>query len=541
MSSTVSDLEQGEVAVPGEQLLDAVGHAQRRHPRVVNDPPSHPWPVQEAGEPCAIGGVPGAGIVAPGGREVSLEDTVVALLREQVLGIAVGTAFVVVGLAAFVVAAARRRSGVRALAWLGAWSATYGAQELCRSTAAVASLPAWLQGAVPHVSATLSYLLLVVGALVWLELTRGAVRRLLVAGAATGLAIAVAGVGWFVLTGEPNALSGANSALAVLLLLLLVTVVAVPRLAERYLVLPHRGVLLAGTLAFALQALYANVARPLGYPSSRLFDWLGFAALILSFGYVALQSVLAGERRLLSIESELGVARRLQLGSLPGAVPRLDRVRVAAVYEPMTAVAGDFYEFVPGDAHRAGFLVADVSGHGVPAALVASTIKVAMRSAAERPEDPSEVLRRLGAALHLRGQYVTAAYLWLDTESGVARYSAAGHPPLVLWRAARGEVVRIESNGMLFGVVDHAEYPTRDVAVEPGDRFLLYTDGLTEPENGAGEPFGDARLDEVLRECRSATPEELSRRLLAEVAAWRPRSVAQQDDITVLVVDLLGR
>jgi len=109
-----------------------------------------------------------------------------------------------------------------------------------------------------------------------------------VAGAAIAVAIAAAGVGQFVLTGEPHALSGANNALAVLLLLLLVTVVAVPRLAERYLVLPHRGVLLAGR----------------------------FAALILSFGYVALQSVQAGERRLLSIESELSVARRMQLGSL---------------------------------------------------------------------------------------------------------------------------------------------------------------------------------------------------------------------------------
>ena len=314
-----------------------------------------------------------------------------------------------------------------------------------------------------------------------------------------------------------------------------------PRLAERYLVLPYRGVLLAGTLLFALQALYANVARPLGYPSSRLFDWLGFAALILSFGYVALQSVLAGERRLLSIESELAVARRMQLGSLPGAVPPLERVRVAAVYEPMTAVAGDFYEFVPRDAHRAGFLVADVSGHGVPAALVASTIKVAMRSAAARPDDPSEVLRRLGSALHLRGQYVTAAYLWLDTEAGTARYSSAGHPPLLLCRAKDGRATRVESNGLLFGVVEEAEYPTREVPVEAGDRFLLYTDGLTEPENASGEPFGTRGSEELLRECRSATAEELSRRLLAEVAAWRPRSVPPQDDITVLVVDVLRR
>ena len=128
------------------------------------------------------------------------------------------------------------------------------------------------------------------------------------------------------------------------------TVVALPtRLARRYLVLPHKGVLLAGTLAFVIEALYANLSRSLGLPSPRIVDWLGFAALLFSLGYAALQAVLSSERRLRSIENELAVARRLQLSILPTAIPELGRLRIATAYEPMAEVAGDFYEFIPVD------------------------------------------------------------------------------------------------------------------------------------------------------------------------------------------------
>ena len=158
---------------------------------------------------------------------------------------------------------------------------------------------------------------------------------------------------------------------------------------------------------------------------------------------------------------------------------------------------------------------------------------------APRAHDPAELLRRRGSALHPGGQYVTAAYLWLDTETRTARYSAAGHPPFLRWRAATRSATRIESNGLLFGVVADSEYPVRDIAFDWGDRFLLYTDGLTEPESAAGEPFGDSRLEQVLLECESRPAEELSAQLLAALAAWSPASVPQQDDITFLIIDAL--
>ena len=97
---------------------------------------------------------------------------------------------------------------------------------------------------------------------------------------------------------------------------------------------------------------------------------------------------------------------------------------------------------------------------------------------------------------------------------------------------------RVESNGILFGVEVDSPYPTRELALAPGDRLVLYTDGLTEAENASGEPFGDSRLEKASSELRSRPAEEASRALLGAVRAWVPPSVPQQDDITLLVIDL---
>jgi len=221
----------------------------------------------------------------------------------------------------------------------------------------------------------------------------------------------------------------------------------VPGLSRKYLILPNRAVMVVGTLVFATDALYFNLARLFHYQIYRITGSLGLAALLFSFGYVGVQIALAGERRLHSIESELAIAQEIQASILPGKNPAVKDLLVAAVYRPMTAVAGDFYDFIAVDENRAGFLVADVTGHDVPAALIASMIKVAIQSLVPYAHDPREVLSGLNRILfaQLRAQLVSAAYLWVDTEKRRALYSAAGHPPLLHWRGSK--LQRIESNG----------------------------------------------------------------------------------------------
>jgi serine phosphatase RsbU (regulator of sigma subunit) len=247
------------------------------------------------------------------------------------------------------------------------------------------------------------------------------------------------------------------------------------------------------------------------------------------------------ERRLLAIETELETARQIQASILPARVPQFENLRIAASYHPMTSVAGDFYQFIELDNHQLGILVADVSGHGIPAALISSMIKVAMQSVVAHADDPAQVLGGLNRILssEAHGQFASAAYVWIDAENRQALYSAAGHPPLLCWRNARNEIERIESNGLLFGVGPDSKYPVYSVSLEASDRFLLYTDGVTETENAAGEAFGDRQLERIVRDHRRQPASELAREVLSELQRWRPAAMHQQDDITLIVVEVL--
>jgi phosphoserine phosphatase RsbU/P len=237
------------------------------------------------------------------------------------------------------------------------------------------------------------------------------------------------------------------------------------------------------------------------------------------------------------IQKELEVARRIQLSILPAEFPASPNFRVAARYVPMTSVAGDFYDFIVADERQAGLLIADVSGHGVPAALIASMVKLAATSQRANAADPSGLLAGMNAALcgNTQNQFVTAAYVHLDSEAGELRYSAAGHPPMLLLR--KGKVLPVEENGLMLAAFDFANYSTAAQPLERGDRLLLYTDGIVEAANTRGDFFGQEALSMLLRQTAAVPPSDAADQIIASVQRWAP---TQDDDLTVLVCDYLG-
>jgi sigma-B regulation protein RsbU (phosphoserine phosphatase) len=266
------------------------------------------------------------------------------------------------------------------------------------------------------------------------------------------------------------------------------------------------------------------------------FEFVGFAIFLCSLGYLVARRSLRNEEALLAIRNELEVARRIQTSILPEAMPEIAGLRVAAQYTPMSEVAGDFYDFLVVDDRRLGVLIADVSGHGVPAALVASMVKVAIAAQAEHADDPAKVMTGLNSILSgkLQGQFVTAAYLFLDMETGTGRYSAAGHPPLLHYRAAKRSVDEVVENGLILGIIPIASYESKTITVDSGDRFLLYTDGVLEA-NRSAEEFGEDRVKQVLLQPLSAN--QLCSLLSREVTAWS-QGVAG-DDITIVAVQVV--
>jgi sigma-B regulation protein RsbU (phosphoserine phosphatase) len=238
--------------------------------------------------------------------------------------------------------------------------------------------------------------------------------------------------------------------------------------------------------------------------------------------------------QLSEIQKELEVARRMQLSILPAEFPDSANFRVAARYVPMTSVAGDFYDFIVADDKQAGLLIADVSGHGVPAALIASMVKLAATSQRANAGDPARLLAGMNTALcgNTQDQFVTAAYIHLDAGSRTFRYSAAGHPAMLLLR--RGEVTEIVENGLILAAFDYATYAETTRPLEPGDRFLLYTDGVIEAANSQGDAFGQDALSSWLRQTSALAPAAAADQIVSAVRQW---SASQDDDLTVLICD----
>lgn len=451
-----------------------------------------------------------------------------------------GTFFIVFGLGAFAIAAIRRDKNTLVLFWLGMWSGTYGLRLLIMSPPVNMLFPTWFQIFIPWIDLAASYFILVFALLTWKEFTRYSIRQFLQVMLILSIIVALAGIVEFLIRNKSDIFINYNQLLATITLLVLIFVICVKSLADRYLILPNRGLLMLATLLFAAEALFTNIAHFFNWPTPGITGWLGFAILLSALAISALQFILASEKRLLTIESELETARKIQFSILPEPFPKMPAMNVAAAYYPMTAVAGDFYDYLIIDKEHFGFLVADVSGHGVPAALIASMVKIAIQSAGDFADDPAKVLKHLAHIIgtQLQGQFITAAYLYIDLKQNKARYSAAGHPPLIYQNIKSGRIKSIESNGLLISAFKETNYPLEEIDIFKGDRFILYTDGLTEAENKNETQFGDDQFEELLNVSAKLTAAELSGNLYNALQKWIGDPANQQDDFTWVIIDV---
>ena len=298
----------------------------------------------------------------------------------------------------------------------------------------------------------------------------------------------------------------------------------------------------AGFLIFSLTVLNDHLLDAGLVPWLPRLEPAGFLILVGCMGYIAVRRFLVNEQQLISLEEEMKSARRIQASILPQSTPRVAGLEVAAKYSPMTAVAGDFYDFLSVDGKGHGFMVADVAGHGVPAALVAAMVKVAVSSQASSASDPAQVMAGLNSIMchQAQGQFITAGYLFVDADARTALYSAAGHPPLLLWRRANRTIYEFKDNGLLLGVRANEEYSNMNLDLQSGDRLLLYSDGIVEASNSEEEQFGEKRFQEFIKSHEGLEADGFAGALLKEVLAWPGTSSpqGQTDDITLLVIDV---
>jgi sigma-B regulation protein RsbU (phosphoserine phosphatase) len=245
--------------------------------------------------------------------------------------------------------------------------------------------------------------------------------------------------------------------------------------------------------------------------------------------------------QLLAINNELEMAREIQLAILPSETPKIRGLDIAARYLSMSSVAGDFYDFIVVDEQHVGILIADVSGHGLPAALIASMLQVSLAAQFAHAAEPGRVLAGLNRALcgKFSRHFVTAAYVFVDMEKNSISYAAAGHPPLLLRHGSTGSASEVSENGLLLGHFPKEIYSSSQIPVERGDKAILYTDGILETNNPSQEMLGVDRFKRFVEDSHDVGAGEFADSLLDELSRWsgHPKGEGQEDDITLLVID----
>ncbi|MBI1807745.1 MAG: fused response regulator/phosphatase [Ignavibacteria bacterium] len=259
-----------------------------------------------------------------------------------------------------------------------------------------------------------------------------------------------------------------------------------------------------------------------------------------------IKQAVVDQEQLIAVRRDLSIATRIQQSILPRKFPPFpDRheMEIFADMVPAKEVGGDFYDFFFLDDDRLAFVIGDVSGKGVPAAIFMAVSRTLLRALAVQNMDPGECLRRMNTMLIPESEtsmFVTVFYGILNTRTGEVQYSNGGHNSPYILRG-HGTVEPLEgTGGLIVGILPHLDYDVKTIHLDPGDALFMYTDGVTETRDYNGNEFSDSRLGEFLRRVKDSSLKEIIRWMVEEVNTFSS-GVPQADDITILMLRYLSR
>ena len=238
------------------------------------------------------------------------------------------------------------------------------------------------------------------------------------------------------------------------------------------------------------------------------------------------------------LEREIQLARQIQKTFLPQRLPKIPGWELEIHWQTAREVGGDFYDVFKASKDRIGIVIADVSDKGMPAALYMTVARTLIRAFSQNSESPARTLDRVNRALVVDSQdglFVTAVFAFLDTSTGKLIYANAGHNLPLLLRAADKSVEPLPKGGTALGIFSKSRLTDHEIDIHHGDSLVFFTDGVTESFSPQGEPFGDQRLQSLLKLAPSQEASALMEHLRRELSAFR-QGAPPSDDMTLVLI-----
>jgi sigma-B regulation protein RsbU (phosphoserine phosphatase) len=443
---------------------------------------------------------------------------VLAMFRADAIAIVIAAVLCTMGAGMLLLSALSARHARRPFLYTGLFAIVYGVR-LALNTSSFGLLsghPRWLD----YTRSALEYLVPIPAALLFKSFGEGrrhAVHRIVTTALTICAAVAIP---FEIAIHSPYALKPVIDALVLVLVAVLAFDLLVPGEGTR-----HWRLVRIGALVFTVFVINEHM-RFVSDPIGLTREPAGFLFLMLTIVIATMREGTRAQQRLVAVDSELATARAIQLAALPRTNPNLAGLEIATIYKPASEVAGDFYDFIELDNNALGVFIADVSGHGVPAALVASMLKIALATQIENASSPARILSSLNALFYV------------DPNAGTIVVASAGHPPPIFRHNETS--TEIVAPGVVLGRFRDARYEELTRPFVPGDTLILYTDGVTETANRDAEIWGDERLRTTITNHVHDNTGTLAISIINEVAEWRGSTGPPDDDVTLIVVRRMG-
>ncbi len=246
------------------------------------------------------------------------------------------------------------------------------------------------------------------------------------------------------------------------------------------------------------------------------------------------------EEEFLTIKEEIQVAKNIQNALLPPELPKISGLKIEVHYKPVEEIGGDLYDFIPVNSENWGVIIADVSGHGIPASLMSAMAKMSFYNHTPGNLSTLDVFEKVNKDLFnnlMMEYYISGEYLIFDTLNHTMRYSRAGHPEGLLFRAETGQIEKLFTRGYFLGIMNNGEYEQGEYKLNKGDRIMLYTDGLMEMENPSGVKFGIENLRRILRENSHENLENVKAAFISSTENYR-QGKKPEDDVTFILLEV---